>query len=130
MTSAGMRHTTGLRLYFRVSHADSLAQSVLATPRSGLVEHYRISRATSARAISVARFAGFARFFVLASWGPVAIETVWKPRFAAVPPDVRWRLRPTGGSTPNHSGATPLSWGIAPDSINSSRKDTAQYCPK
>src|SRR6266542_6497538 len=50
---------------------------------------------------------------------------IWKPRFAAVPPDVRWRLRPTGGSTPNHSGATSLSWGIAPDSINSSRKDTA-----
>src|SRR6266545_1269012 len=56
---------------------------------------------------------------------PVAIETVRKLRFAAVPADVRWRLRPTGGSTLNHSGATPLSWGIAPDSINSSRKGTA-----
>ena len=49
-----------------------------------------------------------------------------KPRFAAMPPDVRWRLRPTGDSTQTISGLRPLTvWGVAPDSINSSRKGTA-----
>ncbi len=42
-----------------------------------------------------------------------------------MPPDVRWRLRPTGGSILIIPGLRPLSWGIAPDSMNSSRKGTA-----
>ena len=30
---------------------------------------------------------------------PPATESVWKLRCAAMPSDVRWRLRPTGGVT-------------------------------
>ena len=34
--------------------------------------------------------------------------------YAAVPPDVRWWLRPTGSWHPNRFGATPLVGGAAP----------------
>jgi hypothetical protein len=42
-----------------------------------------------------------------------------------VPPDVRWRLCPTEGGQPNDFGATPLTWGGAPESIRPYRKGTA-----
>src|SRR6266542_6057132 len=39
-----------------------------------------------------------------------------------MPPDVRWRLCPTGSSALNHFGATPLQRGAAPDSIRTCRR--------
>jgi uncharacterized protein len=49
---------------------------------------------------------------------------VWK-RIAALPPDVRWRLRPTESGHSKLSGATPLTRGAAPNFIRSDRKGTA-----
>ena len=46
-------------------------------------------------------------------------------RVAASPPDVRWRLCPTGGGHPNRFGATPPTWGVAPNSIRFCRKGAA-----
>ena len=47
------------------------------------------------------------------------------PRFAAMPPDVRWWLCPTGQDAPHCSWAVPLLLGRSPNRIRSSRKGTA-----
>jgi hypothetical protein len=42
-----------------------------------------------------------------------------------MPPDVRWRLRPTVIGYSTCFGATPLIWGVAPDSTGAYRKGIA-----
>ncbi len=121
-----MRHTTGLRLYFRVSHADSLAQKVFSPLRAAdwsniIGYHVPLPPVQSLSPASQA----------------LQDFLCWRPgvrslsRLCGNPGSRLCRPMCGGGSAPPEvapliiPGATPLSWGIAPDSINSSRKGTA-----